>query len=247
MNPKPTTKRLVTLWKRKQRARRLGFHFGRAAGFVPPSEIQLGTKRLHLSLPDDGGTRTAFIDVLLDDCYRLREIPDDVQKIVDIGCHVGLFSIAARKRWPQAVIHAYEPNAALKSHWEHHAGQAGFSIYPEAVGIDAGSVALVPNPDSVQVRTVQNGNGTIHQVAFREVLARMGGNVDLVKLDCEGAEWPILQDKTCWENVRFVTMEFHLWAGYTLDELKACISKIGFRVGYLEVTGADFGVLVANR
>jgi FkbM family methyltransferase len=244
---KSAIKRIVTLLKRKQRARRLGFRFKRAAAFTPPSEIQIGTKRLSLSLTDDGGTRTAFIDVLLDDCYRLHELPDDIHKVVDIGCHIGLFSIAARNRWPQAVIHAYEPNAALKSNWEHHAIQAGFSVYGEAVGITSGSVALAHNADSVQVRTVETGNGTIHQIPFRDALARLGGNADLVKLDCEGAEWPILQDEEPWKQVRFLTMEFHLWAGYTLEELKACLSKIGFQIRRLEVTGPDFGVLLAGR
>jgi hypothetical protein len=92
-NLNPVTKRLVTLWKRKQRPSQLGFYFKHSAAFVLPSSIQIATKRLHLSLPDNGGTRTAFINVLLDDWYRLRDLRDDVQKVVDIGCHVGLFPL----------------------------------------------------------------------------------------------------------------------------------------------------------
>jgi hypothetical protein len=75
------------LWKRKQRARQLGVHFKRAAGFVLHAKIAFGIKQLDLSLPNDGGSRIAFIDVLLDDCYRLEELPDDLQTVVDIGCH----------------------------------------------------------------------------------------------------------------------------------------------------------------
>lgn len=246
-NLKPFIKRFVTLWRRKQHARRLGFYFKRAAAFALPSEIQIGTKLLHLSLPNDGGTRTAFVDVLLDDCYRLQELPDDVQNVVDVGCHVGLFSIAARNRWPKAMIHAYEPNAALKHYFEHHAAQAGFSVYPEAVGLTSGRVALVPNADSVQVRTVEADNGGIPQVSFNNALARLGGSVDLVKLDCEGAEWSMFQDEESWRQTRFLTMEFHLWAGYTLEELKARLSKMGFKIRHLEVAGPDFGVLLASR
>jgi len=238
---------MITLLKRKQRAREFGFWFKRAAVFTLPSGIQIGTKRISLNLPDDGGTRTAFIDVLLDDCYWLRELPDDIHTVVDIGCHAGLFSLAARNRWPESVIHGYEPNAAMKNHWKYHAAQADFSVRTESVGIAAGTVAMVPNADSVQVRTVETDNGRVRQVGFREVVARLGGSVGVVKMDCEGAEWPILRDQESWKHVRFLTMEFHLWAGYTLEELRARLAKLGFRIRHVQVTGSDFGVLLAER
>jgi len=239
--------RVSVLWQRKQRARQLGFRFQRAAGFVLPSEICIGSRHLHLHLPNDGGTRTALVDVLLDDCYRLRELPDDVRSVVDIGCHAGLFSIGARNRWPKAVIHAYEPNSAVKNCYERHAAQAGFKVYPEAVGLLSGRVSLVPDADSVQVRAAETNNGDIPQVAFREVLARLGEESDLVKMDCEGAEWQILRDDDSWQKVRFLTMEFHLWAGYTLDDLRSRITSLGFRIRHCEMTGKDFGLLLAGR
>ena len=37
-----------------------------------------------------------------------------------------------------------------------------------------------------------------------------GGIVDLVKLDCEGAEWEILQDSQAMKCVINLTMEYHL-------------------------------------
>ncbi|MCI0746945.1 MAG: FkbM family methyltransferase [Verrucomicrobia subdivision 3 bacterium] len=212
-----------------------------------PSEIRIGSNNLRLHLPEDGGTRTAFIDVLLDDCYHIWDLPDAVQSVADIGCHAGLFAIAARERWSRAIIHAYEPNVALKTCYEQHAAQANFKVYPEAVGLSSGTVALIPDPESVQVRTAEAKNGGIPQVAFREVLARLGGSADVVKLDCEGAEWEILQDDVSWQQVRLLTMEFHLWAGYTLEELKSRVARIGFRIRCCDVTGPDFGLLLAER
>jgi FkbM family methyltransferase len=219
----------------------------RAAEFTLPSEIQVGTVPLRLSLPDDGGTRTAFIDVLLDDCYLLHQFPDDVGTVMDVGCHVGLFSIAARNRWPNAVIHAYEPNGMLRERWEKHATQAKFFVYEEAVGDVSGTVGLIPNEDSVQVRVTETADGSVKQIAFRKAIARLGDQVDLVKLDCEGAEWSILRDEETWKKVRFLTMEFHLWAGYTLEELKLRISNLGFQIKYLQMTGSNFGILSAYR
>jgi FkbM family methyltransferase len=240
-------RRFGVLLKRKSRARQLGFHFRRAAEFALPAEIQVGTVPLRLSLPDDSGTRTAFIDVLLDDCYFLHEFPDDVKTVIDIGGHVGLFSIAARNRWPHAVIHTYEPNGALKERWEKHASQARFSVYEEAIGEISGKVSLVPNEDSVQVRTAETANGLVKQTAFRNAIAKLGDSVDLVKLDCEGAEWAILRDKETWAKVRFLTMEFHLWAGYSLEELKSRVCDLGFQIKRTQITGPDFGILSAFR
>jgi FkbM family methyltransferase len=240
-------KRFTTLWRRKQRARKLGTRFKRASSFSLPKEIRLGNKAVNLSLPEDCGTQTAFIDILLDDCYRLEKLPDQIDTVLDIGSHAGLFSLAARIRWPHATIHAYEPNAALKRHWAHQSSQAFFSVYQEAVGCDSGWVNLLTSENSVQIRTLMSDSGTIHQTAFNEVLRRLGGQADLVKLDCEGAEWTILQEKHAWRSVSFLTMEFHLWAGYTIQELEERISNLGFRLNYLEITGPDFGILSASR
>lgn len=246
-NLKRVIKRFVTLGKRNRRARRFGFHFNRAASFAVPSEIQIERKRFHMSLPDDHGTKTAFVEIFLDDCYRLHELPNDVQNILDIGCHVGLFSIAARDRWPRAVIHAYEPNSALRYHLENHATQLGVSVFWEAVGLVSASVTLVPNADSVQTRSIETDHGEVAQVSFNKAVTRLGGRVDLVKLDCEGAEWAIFQDEESWKHVHSLTMEFHLWAGYTLEELKVRLSKLGFKIRHLDMTGRDYGLLLAGR
>ena len=71
----------------------------------------------------------------------------------------------------------------------------------------------------------------------------MAGEVDLVKLDCEGAEWEILEDDAAWRSVRNLAMEFHLWAGYTVEELRSRITQLGFRISYLKMTGPNFGLL----
>jgi FkbM family methyltransferase len=243
----PTLSRLLVLHRRKQSARRLGFEFHRAADFKPPAAIRIGSRSPRLSLPDDVGTQTAFIDLLLDDCYRLRKLPDNLRTILDVGAHAGLFSLAARLNFPDAQIHAYEPNPQMQPFLSKQAEAGGFSFFGQAVGLVDGRMSLDSCADSVQTRTRRSEQGEIQCVSFASAVAKLGGAVDLVKLDCEGAEWEILKDETSWKNVRNLTMEFHLWAGYALEELKTRVVQLGFEVRHCELTGKDFGLLVAAR
>jgi FkbM family methyltransferase len=239
--------RLLKLLVRRFRARRLGTRFPRAAGFVVPDSILVAGTRKDIHLPDDNGSKVAFIDIFLDDCYGLERMPDKVNVVLDVGAHAGLFSVAVRNRWPGAQVHAYEPNPFMAGWISSQAAAARFSWWPEAVGAETGHVVIRPYSDSVQTRTETDVTGGIPQVAFREALARAGGRADLVKLDCEGAEWGILSDARAWEQVGLLTMEYHLWAGYTLQELEARIKGLGFTITYSEKTGADFGLLRARR
>jgi FkbM family methyltransferase len=240
--------RFIILLKRCCRGRSLGLNFIRAATFQTPTRLRMANgKFLELKLPQDKGTHTAFVDILLDDCYGLVDLPNQVGTVVDIGCHAGLFSIAASRRWPGALIHSYDPNPHMQPFWSRHADQIGFVGFQQAVGKESGFISLVPNPESVQTRTDEKRKGDIAQVSFEKVLDRMGGHCDLVKLDCEGAEWQILQDFKNWQKVRFLRMEFHLWAGYTLPQLLQTVSFLGFKVTYCQMSGRDFGLLSAQR
>ncbi|MDR3456886.1 MAG: FkbM family methyltransferase [Verrucomicrobiae bacterium] len=242
-----TIKKLLILKRRKQAARQLGFDFRRAAGFELPAKIRADSRSLSLNLPQDEGTRTAFVDVLLDDCYRLRTFPKNIKTVLDIGAHAGLFSLAARLNFPDAIIHAYEPNPQLLPLLSHQAYAGKFSFFGEAVGLVAGRMSLDSGADSVQTRAHRNEQGDIHCTSFAAAVAKLGPTIDLVKMDCEGGEWEILKDEVTWAKVQNITMEFHLWAGYSLEELKARVVKLGFAVNHCHLAGKDFGLLQAAR
>jgi FkbM family methyltransferase len=37
------------------------------------------------------------------------------------------------------------------------------------------------------------------------------GGADLLKLDCEGAEWDLFETVDVWRRIAAITMEYHLW------------------------------------
>lgn len=238
--------RLFNLVKRRTRAKKLGINYQRAAEFKIPNSLLINGDRKIVSLPLETGIEVAFVEILLDDCYGLEKLSRPILNVLDIGANVGLFSIAARNRFPQAVIHAYEPNPHIEKYLQIQASTAGFDYFMEAVGLEDGKVSLDFREDSVQTRSNVDEAGEIPQVAFRKTIERIGGSVDLVKVDCEGAEWLLFQDPDPWQSVHNLSLEYHLWQNHTHDEIPQVIQNLGFQIKQ-QIPIEDYGLLLASR
>lgn len=82
-------------------------------------------------------------------------------------------------------------------------------------------------------------------MAFRTALDRLGGSADLMKLDCEGAEWEMFEDRESWSRVRFVTMEYHIGPGEGHDKIVSALHAIAFQIRrHRPVT--TFGLVLAE-
>jgi len=240
-------KQALLLMRRRRAARRIGVRFTRSRDWSLPTRLLVGGNPLSVSAPDEPGTRLAFLDILIDDCYGLSQARKPIQRIIDIGAHSGFFSLHAKMLFPDAVVHAYEPNPALAPFIENQARAATFKWFPEAVGAKAGFVSLQNNPDSVCARTVGEPGGQITMTSFSAAIERIGTPVDFLKLDCEGAEWDILNDAESFAAVRHIGMEYHLFDGHTQSELTGRLSRLGFTIKFMRDDGPDYGRLWAAR
>jgi hypothetical protein len=116
-----------------------------------------------------------------------------------------------------------------------------------AVGPKAATVSLLAGDDSLHSTT--EPGGTIPQISFASAVARLGA-VDVVKLDCEGAEWDIFTDPKPWTRIRSLVMEYHLWArpGVTEQTLISQLKGLGFSI--VELVPSDdrqWGLAMAFR
>jgi FkbM family methyltransferase len=238
--------RFFNLIKRRNRAKELGLEYQRAADFQIPQSLLINGDRKTVSLPQDYGIKVAFVEILLDDCYQLENLSQPILNILDIGANVGLFSLAARNRFPQAVIHAYEPNPELEKYLKIQAHSVSFDYFMEAVGLEDGKVTLEFYEDSVQTRSKVNEAGEIPQVAFRKTIERLGGSVDLAKVDCEGAEWLLFQDQDSWQSVQNLSLEYHLWPDRKHEEIQQVIQNLGFKLRK-QIPIQDYGLILASR
>lgn len=245
---------ITTLIHRKQAASRWGLKFNRVATFAIPDQLIVNHQKIKLNLPkSQAGMLSEVIEIILDDCYHLstwqKKLNSDV-KILDIGGNVGLFSLVARQFFPEATIHSYEPNHTLESYLKYHANIGHFDYFMEAVGANDGYITLDlsekgASPNSMS-RIDQNGN--IPMLSFEKAIEKLGGKIDLLKMDCEGAEWDILPASEAWQKVDNLELEYHLFSKkHTLKKIKKMIEELGFKITFCQPTNQYYGNLTATR
>ena len=225
--------RIILLMRRAKNAYQLGVRFSGTTSFQMPKTVSINGGEISISCPDDEALKYDFINIWLDDEYSLSTVSAP-RTVVDIGSNIGLFSLWARMVFGDFSVHAYEPNAALHSHLSRNLSAfPDFDLYTEAVGSCEGFVKLTPGESSRLSRVVSESRdikGTIPMVSLSTVVARAGGAVDLLKMDCEGGEWDILTEKGALSCVKYIVMEYHLFDGRKFTELEALARKAGFKV-----------------
>jgi len=208
----------------------MGFLFMGTSKFRAPGSFIFKSRRYTLSLPSEPGLNYDFINLILDDEYGIEKLDAKPKTIVDIGANIGLFSLWAGACFPKAIIHSYEPNARLHPYLVTNLKQVGAKIFAEGVGSRACYGELVDPGESRLGTCHPSESGDIPLVSLRTVIARMGGHIDLLKLDCEGAEWDILKDLDAFQDVTRIHMEYHLAEpGQTVEKLIAIFRHAGFQ------------------
>ena len=227
-------------------ARRLGVSFIRARSFKMPQKINVGGKTVTLRYLQEQGPSTDFIACCIRNDYGLRQQLSNVKTILDIGGNVGFFSIAARSHYPRATIHTYEPNPRVLPCLKSNTAELGINVYSEAVGADCGVVSLVDVSTSNMAYTQLSGDGAIPQTSLEIAVERLGGTVDLLKLDCEGAEWDMFRSTNSWRHIRNIRMEYHFPHGETVTDVEQTLNGLGFEVICWKYE-AGYGILWAKR
>jgi FkbM family methyltransferase len=200
--------------------------------------------------------------------YRLPErlAPDAV--VIDIGAHVGAFSYLALVRGA-ASVHSFEPEPSNfaragenlapfgdrvhlynRAVWRSDRPSAPLHFWASSDGANTGGGTLIWETDGPLVDAV----------AFDEVIDTIGDSgsrrIDLVKIDCEGAEFPILLTSNLLTRIDRIVGEYHELRAdlpahvripgcdrFTLDALTAALERAGFRVSAEPQATAQYGAL----
>lgn len=130
--------------------------------------------------------------------------------VLDLGANVGMFSLWVTSRWPGAQVVAAEPvprNVELLRRNLELQGAAGLEVLAAAVTTEDGTVRF-GDGDFTNGRVLAGSAVGSIEVEAKDVFPLIDG-VDLLKLDIEGGEWPILSDPRFLEQQAPVVMLEH--------------------------------------
>lgn len=198
------------------------------------------------------GSLEVLWEIFTDGCYEppadvATRIPDD-PRILDVGANVGAYSAFARTRWPNATITAIEADPDNVSALER------FTVLDGSGRVSVVAAAATTDDAPVRFRSGR-GAGSLLADDGDEVdgidLLEMLKDADLMKLDIERGEWPILADARMAEGGPLVlVMEYHRrHPGDTgaLDEARRLLSDAGFTIGHVRPNFWGHGTLWAWR
>ncbi len=173
-----------------------------------------------------------FANAVFQDEYQINDLrPHNVRTIVDIGAHVGSFTVLCHHHWPEAKIVAVEPHPdsfELLQRNTAHFPATQLLLLNAAVTKNSGN-ALLSSPvshsrvseyvpdvwDELQPRHRDFGIEVpaITTEGLWQRIAEFGfSEVDLLKLDCEGAEYLILPELSrlyLLQHVGWIRGEWH--------------------------------------
>lgn len=173
-------------------------------------------------------------------------------RVLDLGANIGLFALYAFGRWPGAEIVSFEPDPAnlplLRRNAEAN-GDARWTIVPACAAITDGSVPFLSGHFAISRRPT-NGETPSTAVPAVDVYPHLA-LADLVKMDIEGGEWPILfDDRFASLRAAAIVLEYHQWGCPSDDPAGAArqaLERAGFTVGPVRQEEPGSGTLWAWR
>jgi FkbM family methyltransferase len=170
-----------------------------------------------------------YKEIFVDRCYDLT-FDQSAPVIIDIGANSGLFALRIKQLYPSARISCYEPfppNFAqlqntiainrleavtpLQKAVGARPGRAKLFIHKRNMGGHSFYVSETLNTDYVDVEVVD----------LPSILGELQQGVDLLKVDCEGAEFDILMGLTAADARKIRQIIVETTSGlYDVDQLK---------------------------
>ena len=196
-----------------------------------------------ITAPNHPGARVPVYELFVEDVYHLDELtsglrPDAVA--LDIGGHIGCFSVALARKAPGIRVNTYEASP-VTAEWTRRNVTA--NRLDERVTVT--HCALSDHDGTLEFADNGRGSGlngitapedsvitAVPCITFDEAVRRAGGRVDLVKMDTEGAEFDIVLGSSpeSWDTVQSLVLEYHDVPGHHISELEKFFESVGLTV-----------------
>ena len=180
--------------------------------------------------------------------FEIRDNPN----IIDVGANIGFFSLLMSKKYPDASIYSFEPNPdnynflieCIKDNQQKNIHPynyavsskngkvtlytsidnfAGHSLYARMVGYNERSL-YVKTENKIQVQSI-----TLDTIFNDNKIEKC----DMLKLDCEGAEYEILMNSDeSLKKIENISLEYHNFnlQNFSIDDIIKKLKNFGFSV-----------------
>jgi FkbM family methyltransferase len=160
-------------------------------------------------------------------------LPFAVSRVLDLGANVGFAAVALASRYPGARFACVEPDEESRRLLALNVARNGLAadVVGAAVAGVAGRLTVAAGAAPASNRVVAAGGGSVEGLTVAALLDRAGlDQVDLMKIDVEGAEWGVFSDAAGWAGrVRAVIGELHPVSEASSARADALLAPHGFR------------------
>ena len=199
-----------------------------------PTEKRIVLDRLTFHAPLWTRNEAAYLqEVLLDDVYRVKGRDLRGKVVVDVGAYIGDTALAFARQG--ATVHAVEPSQVFCGFLRRNLAENGLAV----------DVVVHPVGLADREETSSSDTDTLRFVEGIEyALRHLPAGIDLLKLDCEGAEYHLLADPRFLAHLApaEIYMEYH--RGH--EPVVSLLDRAGYAVA-MEPASGPVGLLCAHR
>ena len=204
-----------------------------------------------------------FQEVWVDRCYAVPGYTiASGDTIVDIGANIGTFTLWAASHAPNLRIIAVEPSPDNLRYLRMNLSESkvsGVTVVPACCGAANGEIALRSRGSGAcnTIYSKDNYGSEFKLIAQCQMLTldqifadHAIESCNLLKLDCEGAEYEILQSASTDTLFRIqnVAMEYHVGMNeFAPEALASLLEQHGFKVDRQPLRDEEGGYLLATR
>ncbi|MBV6397074.1 MAG: hypothetical protein HFACDABA_02679 [Anaerolineales bacterium] len=195
-------------------------------------------------------------DIFFSGVPEYRPAEDHI--IIEVGAHIGTFSILAASKVKRGHVYAIEASADSANYLRVNAALNhcdNLSVHQLALADREGALELYHDTGTWGHSTVKAYSQASETVRATTLSAFIKSNhierCDFIKFNCEGAEFPILMSATAevLQNIKMMLILFHcdLWAKNTELDLIAHLEEAGFKCVVRNQIGGRGWIVAENR
>ena len=177
--------------------------------------------------------------------------------IIDIGAHIGSFTVYAAKNAKNGIVYSYEPypeNFKLLEENVKINNLENVKIFNLGILGKRKKVKLYQDEANDAGHSIYNktrNSVVINCISLKEVFdSNKIKFCDFLKIDCEGAEYDILFNlpKKYFNKIGMIALEYHngIYKERNLTDMQILLSDVGFKIKAKPVK-SDQGLLYAKR